>query len=74
MKGKVGTSTSGVVHRRPSQRGNRRCKDCVYLKYGLSVVRGETYNYFCSATKKKEPKHYTTKCYCSHYKPMQRGA
>lgn len=65
MKGGTGTST-GSIYRRPIQRGNRRCKDCLHLKSGLRIVKGEQFNYYCDATHK--PTHYTTKCYCSHYK------
>lgn len=69
MRGKTGTSTNGTIHRRPSQKGDRRCKDCKHLIYLCSVKKGEQFNYYCKVA--HQPKHYTTKCYCSHYREKQ---
>lgn len=62
MKNSVGTSLGGHIVRRKRQNGNRLCKKCVHLQYKPTAE----YNYFCD--KSGEPKYYTTRCFCKHYK------
>lgn len=66
MKGSSGTSTSGRICRRASQRGNRACKNCLHLQYHFSIVKNEAFNYYCDAV--HQPKHYTSKCFCKYYR------
>lgn len=58
----TGTSMGGRIVHRTRQKGNRKCKNCIFLEYKPS----SGLNYYC--TKLSEPKEYTKVCYCKNYK------
>lgn len=64
MRNSVGTATNTIIYTRKRQKGNRRCKNCVHLKYSANPTKDCSYR--CDVT--GEPKEFTKKCYCKHYK------
>ena len=61
MNGKYGTSMQGIEHR--IRRGNRECKNCIHLKYGII---GRKAGYKCEI--KNKEMYYTSKLYCKNFK------